>query len=109
MILNIHSNASYLTAAGGRSRATGHFFLGWMPEDGKPILLNGTIFSTATILKIVASSAAEAELGALFKNIKEGRVIRLTLEEMGHPQPPTPVHCDNETAVGIAIANIRKH
>ena len=109
MILNIHSDASYLTAAGGRSRVAGHFFLGWLPEDGKPIPLNGAIFSAATILKIVASSAAEAELGALFENIKQGHIFRLALEEMGHQQPPTPVHCDSKTAVRIVNANIRKH
>ena len=62
-----------------------------------------------TVLKFVASSAAEAELGALFLNIKEGQVLRLTLEEMGHPQPPTPIHCKNATAVGIANKTVKKH
>ena len=27
---------------------------------------------------------------------------------MGHPQPPTPTHCDNATAVGIANGTIKK-
>ena len=62
-----------------------------------------------TVLKFIASSAAEAELGALFLNIKEGRVLRLTLAEMGHPQPPTPIHCDKTTAVGIANETVKKH
>ena len=53
-------------------------------------------------------SAAEAELGALFETCKEGKVIRLILEELGHPQPPTPVHCDNATATGIANNNVKK-
>ena len=45
------------------------------------------------MLKIVATSAVEAELGALFINGKEIKIIRLILEEMGHPQSsPTPVH-----------------
>ncbi len=60
------------------------------------------------ILKIVVASAAEAELGALFKNCKEGKSVRLILEEMGHPQPPTPVHVDNSTAVGIANDTVKK-
>jgi hypothetical protein len=34
------------------------------------------------------SSAAEAEIGAVFINAKEGAVLRTTLEELGHPQPP---------------------
>ena len=108
MVLNIHSDASYLSAKGAKSRAAGHFFLGAVPIDGKPIFLNGAIFTLSTILKMVAASAAEAELGALFMNIKEGRIIRLTLAEMGHPQPPTPIHVDNTTAVGIANDTIKK-
>ena len=28
---------------------------------------------------------------------------------MGHPQPPTPIHCDNATAVGIANETVKKH
>ena len=30
------------------------------------------------------------------------------LEEMGHPQPPTPVHCNNSTAVGIVNNTIKR-
>ena len=37
MILNIHLDASYLSVRSGRSRACGHFFLGWMPKDGEAI------------------------------------------------------------------------
>jgi hypothetical protein len=34
------------------------------------------------------STAAEAEIGGLFINAKEGAVLRTTLEELGHKQPP---------------------
>ena len=27
----------------------------------------------------------------------------------GHPQPPTPIHCDNATAVGITNETFKKH
>ena len=83
--------------------------MGWLPQDGQPLCLNGGIYTLCTVLKFVASSAAEAELGALFLNIKEGRIMRLTLTEMRHPQPPTPIHCDNTTAVGIANETVKKH
>ena len=46
-------------------------------------------------------SAVESELGALFINTKAGKIIPLILEELGHPQPVTPIHCDNKTATGI--------
>jgi hypothetical protein len=32
----------------------------------------------------------------------------LTLEELGHPQPKTPVHCDNATAVGITNNTVKR-
>ena len=53
-------------------------------------------------MKHVVASAAETEPGALlFYSYKEGKIFRLTLEEMGHKQPPTPVHCENSTATSI--------
>jgi hypothetical protein len=49
---------------------------------------NGAILIISKVLKHVMSSATEAEIGAVFKNAKEGAVLRKTLEEMGHKQPP---------------------
>jgi hypothetical protein len=108
MILNVHSDALYLSAPKARSRAGGYFFLGSLPCDGDPIKLNGAIHVTCTILKLVAASAAEAELGALFLNAQEAKVIRLVLAELGHPQPPTPIHIDNTTTVGIVNNTIKR-
>ena len=108
MVLNVHSDASYLTATRGRSRAGGYFFLGSIPTNNRPIKLNGNVAVTCAILKLVAASAAEAELGALFLNAQEARILRLTLAEMGHPQPPTPVHVDNSTCIGIVNNTIKR-
>ena len=60
--------------------------MGSVPVNGRPIKLNGAIFIMCGILKFVVASAAEAELAALFINAKEGKIIRMTLEEMGHKQ-----------------------
>jgi hypothetical protein len=109
MILNVHSDASYLSEPGAKSRVAGVYFLGQEPQDGKPIILNGNVFIVCGILKFVVASAAEAELGALFVNGKESKILRLILHEMGHPQPPTPIHCDNKTATGIANDTVKKH
>jgi hypothetical protein len=75
MILNIHSDGSYLSAPKARSRAGGYFFLGSIPRDTEPIFINGTIHITCTICKLVAALAAKAELGALFLNAQEAKVI----------------------------------
>jgi hypothetical protein len=37
MIMNVHSNASYLLESDACSRACRHFFMGWFPIDGNPI------------------------------------------------------------------------
>jgi len=47
------------------------------------------------------SSAAEAELGALFIIAKEAVYLQQILMEMGHPQPKTPIQTDNMTAEGV--------
>ena len=53
------------------------------------------------------SSAAEAELGALYINSREAIPQRQLLEEMGHPQPPTPIQIDNTTALGVVTNTIQ--
>ena len=65
IVLNVHSDASYLTEPKARSHAGGHCFLsanGYDPKD------NGAVLNIAQIIKNVMSSAAEAEIGALFIN-----------------------------------------
>ncbi len=53
MIMNIHLDASYLSENRARSRACGHFFMGWMPKNGEPIKINGAFYVNATILKFI--------------------------------------------------------
>ena len=75
MVLNIHFGVLYLSERQARSRLMGYFFLGEVPKKGENIQMNGNIFVSCGILQIVVCSAAEAELGALFLNIKEGKVL----------------------------------
>lgn len=84
MILAVQSNAGYLTKNQARSRAGGHFFM----SIDVPYPPNN-------------ASAAEAELGALFLNAKEAVNIRNILQEMKHPQPPTPIQTNNSTVEGV--------
>jgi hypothetical protein len=71
-------------------------------------LTNGAILIVSKVLKHVMSSAAEAEIGAVFINAKEGAVLRTTLEELGHKQPPTPMETDNTTATGYSNCTIKQ-
>ncbi len=57
--------------------------------------------TNATIIKAVMSSAAEAELGALFLNAKEAVYLRQILTKMGHLQPRTPIQTNNTMAEGV--------
>ena len=69
MILNIHSNASYLSEVRARSRTAGHVFLGSVPSKYNPIPLNGAIYVHSGFLKFLVASAAEADLGTLFSPV----------------------------------------
>jgi hypothetical protein len=71
---------------------------------------NSAILNVAEIIKAIMSSAAEAKLGALYINDKKAVKECIILEEMGHPQPPTPVHTDNCTADAIVNSHMQpKH
>ncbi len=82
--------------------------MGWVPKDGAPIRINGAFHVSTNVIRFVVASAAEAELGALFHNCQTGIIFRSILEDMGHPQPRTPVHCDNAAAVSIANQTVKR-
>jgi len=52
-------------------------------------------------MRSVLASTTKAEVGALFHNAQDGAMICTMLEELGHPQPATPIQTDNEIANGI--------
>lgn len=114
MILHVTSDASYLSASGSRSRLGGYFFMSARigpnapnPSDIPPPF-NAPVLVNSSIIKAIMSSAAEAELGGLFYNAKDACLLRLTLQDMGYPQPATPIETDNSCAAGIANNNIRQ-
>ncbi len=50
----------------------------------------------------------EAELGALFLNAQEAKVLQQTLAKLGHPQPPIPFHINNTTTVDIINNTVKR-
>ena len=103
MVLAAHSDASYLSETKARRRAGGHFF---MSSDTADPPNNGAVLTILQIIKTIMSSAADAELGALFINCREAVPAPHTIEELGHKQPTTPMQTDNTTALGIVSLNI---
>ncbi len=78
-----------------------------MSSDTKDPANNGAVLNIAQLIKAVMSSAAEAELGALYINAHKAVPQQHLLEEMGHLQPPTPIQTDNSTALGVVNINIQ--
>jgi hypothetical protein len=109
MILWIDSDAAYLVAPQARSRVGGYFKMSARPQQ--PIQNppnNGPIHVESTLLRQVVAAASEAELGAAFTNAQKAVPMRQALEDMGHPQPPTPLKTDNSTAHGILTSLIKQ-
>jgi hypothetical protein len=105
MILQINSDASYLSVSNARSRLGGLLFSGnKSPEQDK---LNGSILNVAALIKKLVASTAESEVGACFHQAQSGAPLRVTLIEMGHTQPPTPLCKDNSAAFGILNKTIK--
>ena len=94
MILAAHSDAGFHNESKGRSRAGAHIFLS---EDDPIPRWNGPILSIAQVIKFVMTSAAEAELAALYIIAQKLVPMRQTLIEMRWTQPPTPIQTDNKT------------
>ena len=55
---------------------------------------NSMVHKIAQIINNVMSSAAKAELGALFLKAKQAEIMQTTLKE--NPQPPTPIQTNKE-------------
>jgi hypothetical protein len=106
MVLHIHRDASYLSVSNARSHLGGLFFLGNTPPQQDA--LNGSILNVAAVIKNVVASAAESEVGARFHNDQSGAPLRVTLTELGHTQPTTPLRTDNSTAYGIVNETIKQ-
>jgi hypothetical protein len=104
MIIQADSDAAYLVCAEAWSRAGGYIFLGNL----KKTQFNGPVLVLAKIIKNVIGSAAEAEVGALYIVAQEIVPMRMTLEELGHPQPATPLKTDNSTACGIMNGTVKQ-
>ena len=113
MCLWINTDTSFASIRNAHSRVGGLFYLSLhpfkIPKHYYPPL-NVPIFVLCRIIKMILSSAAEAEYGGIFINAKEGVPIFTMLQELGHNQPKTgtPLKKYNSTAHGIVHNNARQ-
>ena len=110
MILQIEADAAYLVLPKARSRAAAWYILGNDPTTTPSPMTNSPVYVMCNTINNVMSSAAEAETGGLFLAAQRACPMRVTLAELGHPQPTngTPLFNDNSTATGILNATIRQ-
>jgi hypothetical protein len=99
MVLHLHSDASYLSVSKARHRLGGLFYLGYNPPNENK--LNEFIQNVVSVIKNVVASAAESEVGACFQNAQTAAPLSVTLLELGHEQPATPLRTDNSNDYGI--------
>ena len=104
MVPACQSDTLYLSEPGSLSRVGGHFHLSndvTMPAN------NGAVLNIAQIIRTVKTSVAEAEIGEMFINTWEAVPQRMTLVEMGHPQPRTPMQTKNSSAYSVVTNNVQ--
>jgi hypothetical protein len=110
MILSVLSDASYLSRSRARSVAGSFHHLTRVPVLGLPpdplAFVNGPLSCHSNTIPVVCSSVQEAEYAALFAAARIADNERLILLNLGYPQPPTLILCDNEIAVALANRTI---
>ena len=106
MILWVSSNSSYQSVSKSHSCVGGYHFLGNKYDPNKDMnaqrtFVNDPIHVEASILRNIMSAASESEIAAAYVNAKDAVKSRITLWEMGHPQPEMPLEIDNIIAFSI--------
>ena len=96
-------------APGAKSCYAGHFYLESKPNRNSynKSPHNAAIHTECKLLKNIVCLAAEAKCAGLFHNAQVALGIRRTLEAIGHPQQPTKIKTDNNTANSFVHASMR--
>ena len=106
MILYVHSYAAYLNCPKTRRRAGGHLLLSNKQlepqKSSKEVQPDGPIQYDCKVPNNAISSVSESEYGSCFQNGQKSAPMQVTLHEMGHTQPATPIQVDNLCADGIS-------
>jgi hypothetical protein len=104
MLVRVLSDASFLSRPNAGSVAGGlRSYLRLIDDDD---WVNHPISCHSTRIPVVCSFVAEVEYAGLYAAARITTEERKILANMGHPQPATPLFCDNEVAIGIAADTV---
>jgi hypothetical protein len=103
MLIRVLSDASFLSRPNAGSVAGD---LSYLELTGDDDWVNHPISCHSTRIPVVCSFVAEVEYAGLYAAARIATEERKILANMGHPQPATPLFCDNEVAIGIAADTV---
>jgi hypothetical protein len=103
MRLITHADASHHSESNARSRAGRVEYLG---DNNDDTAINGPIDCASVIIDCVTAGTYESEYAALFISCQKSVTTRNALADLGYPQGPTLVVCDNKCASGIASDSV---
>ena len=94
MMLKIHSDSSCFSVNESISIEGGHYYLGdnYNYNSNKPC--QASIDKECSIIKSVLDCAAQTEITSIFVKSQKGFMFRVTLIELGHPQPAILLRAD---------------
>ena len=103
MVLMAHTDASFDSERGSRSRSGAIYHCG---RKNSPGFINGPIEVSSKIQKTISVSSAEAEYIALFECALRMVYLKKLCELFGHAQKSSLIACDNTCAVGLANGTV---
>ena len=71
-------------------------------------MFNGPIHILVKIIKNVMGSAMEAKITAMFMNAQLIMIYRMFLKDIGHPQPLTRIHTNNQSACDVLTGKMNQ-
>jgi hypothetical protein len=107
MTWNVFSDASYLSRPKAGSVASSFHHLSRRLDPGFVFKRAHLGALDGNSIPVVCSSVQESEYCGTFGAAKIATGERQVLEDLGYPQPPTVIHCDNEVAVGLAQKTVK--
>ena len=94
MILHVHSDVSFLCETNAKSRLSGFIFLSDQSADPtksptQQPKLNGPLHVKFRLLCLIMVPSTESNIWDIFHSCQTSVILRIILQEFGHPQFPS--------------------